>query len=195
MELLIQEGANVNHQTRNGNTALMKSAINGHIVCVKHLLAKGASVDIKNIDQQTAKHLCEAARQKAEKRQISTEKRDKFQQKSIDSRNTEHKEKLTKERVDEVLEKFKSVLAEIDAAEKTKVDAGIKKDDALDQQDTLEELAQLREALRKKEDEALAQQDKLQEELAQLRKKNEDLAEALKQKNELLGECQGRLSS
>ena len=88
----------------------------------------------------------------------------------------------------------------------------------LGQQDMLEEIAQLRGAMRKKNEVAqevvaqlrlkgeeanqvLAQlrrinpEDKLQKELAQLRKKNEDLAEALKQKNELLGECQGRLSS
>jgi len=60
------------------------------------------------------------------------------------------------------------------------------KDEALAQQEKLQE--ELAHALRKR-DEALAQQEKrLQEELAQLRKKNEDLAEELRKKDEELVE-------
>ena len=47
MDLLIKWNANVNHQTKNGNTPLMKAAINGHVECVKILLEKGANVDKK----------------------------------------------------------------------------------------------------------------------------------------------------
>jgi len=129
MELLIQEGANVNHQTINGNTPLMKSAINGHIVCVRYLLAKGARVDTKNIKQQTAKHLCKEALTQAKQRSqsidsIDTEAGVAMEAKEEELQRVVEKKKLTKERVDRVLKDLEAVLEEICAAEDSKVTAG-----------------------------------------------------------------------
>ena len=51
MNLLIDCGANVDHETKNGNTPLMKAAINGHVECDKILLEKGANVDKKKQEE------------------------------------------------------------------------------------------------------------------------------------------------
>lgn len=50
----IKQGANVNSQALNGNTALMYAAAHGHINCVKLLLDNGATAALKNNDNLSA---------------------------------------------------------------------------------------------------------------------------------------------
>ena len=54
VELLITKGAMVNHQARDGRTALMYAAKNGDTQAVKALLQDGASVNIADNEGQTA---------------------------------------------------------------------------------------------------------------------------------------------
>jgi len=54
VELLIAKGAMVNHQARDGRTALMYAAKNGDTQAVKALLKNGASVNIADNEGQTA---------------------------------------------------------------------------------------------------------------------------------------------
>ncbi len=54
VKLLLEAGADVNHQSKKGNTALMYASHNGHIEVVKLLLEAGAVADIQNNSGQTA---------------------------------------------------------------------------------------------------------------------------------------------
>jgi hypothetical protein len=105
MDLLIKWNANVNHQTKNGNTPLMKAAINGHVEGVKSLLDKGAEKGIKNKDDKTAEMQCEEASKQEEQR------KEKFDKKSVDKYYyTDEKKNLTRERAAKAMKNFKACL-------------------------------------------------------------------------------------
>ena len=61
MEHLLLHGADVNIQTRYGNTALMLAAFNGHLSCVEYLLSRGADVKKRNSAGNTALMLAESS--------------------------------------------------------------------------------------------------------------------------------------
>ena len=104
MDLLIKWNANVNHQTKNGNTPLMKAAINGHVEGVKSLLDKGAEKGIKNKDDKTAEMQCKEASKQEE------ERKEKFDKKPVDKNYTDEKKKLTRERGEKALKNFEACL-------------------------------------------------------------------------------------
>jgi ankyrin repeat protein len=54
MEELLQTGAQIDHQDRFGETALMKAALMGHEDCVRKLLKKGAAIKIQDNKKRTA---------------------------------------------------------------------------------------------------------------------------------------------
>ncbi len=54
VELLLENGANVNAQDAAGNTALMGVCFKGHLDIAKILIDKGADVNISNHNQATA---------------------------------------------------------------------------------------------------------------------------------------------
>jgi len=99
MDLLIKWNANVNHKTKNGNTPLMKAAINGHVECVKSLLDKGAEKGIENKDDKTAEMQCEEASKQEEQR------KEKFDKKPVDKYYY-----LTRERGEKAMKNFKACL-------------------------------------------------------------------------------------
>jgi hypothetical protein len=111
MDLLIKWNADVNHQTKNGNTPLMKAAINGHVECVKSLLYKGAEKGIKNKDGKTAEMQCKEASNQEEDR------KKKFDEKAVDKNYTDEKKKLTRERGEKALENFKACLDRLGASQ------------------------------------------------------------------------------
>ena len=51
---LLNAGANVNAQNKNGRTALMQAAIYRHIKVIKILLDRGANIGVKDINGMTA---------------------------------------------------------------------------------------------------------------------------------------------
>lgn len=51
---LIAKGADVNAQSKLGQSALMHASWEGHMDTVKYLLAHGANVNLKDIDGKTA---------------------------------------------------------------------------------------------------------------------------------------------
>ena len=53
-KLLIDKGANINIQNREGHTALMLASIEGHIEIAKLLIDKGANINIQNREGHTA---------------------------------------------------------------------------------------------------------------------------------------------
>ena len=108
MKLLIKWNADVNHRTKNGNTPLMKAAINGHVECVKILLNKGADKGIQNKEHKTAKMLCEEAKKKEEQR------KEKFKKKPLDKYYTEAKQRITRQRGEKALKNFDDCLKELD---------------------------------------------------------------------------------
>ena len=63
VNFLFDRGANVNMQDKEGYTALMLAAQNGHTNIVEILLSRGADPMIKNITNQTALDLCPDNRQ------------------------------------------------------------------------------------------------------------------------------------
>jgi ankyrin repeat protein len=48
VQRLLEAGANLNYQNKNGITALLNAAVKGHVQVVRLLLEKGASVNICN---------------------------------------------------------------------------------------------------------------------------------------------------
>lgn len=60
VEILIQRGANVNHQANDGRTAVMVAASCGNLEVVKLLLANGAATDLMDSQGQTALHIAQA---------------------------------------------------------------------------------------------------------------------------------------
>lgn len=54
VEYLISQGANINLQNSNGNTALMEAAQEGNLEVVKYLISKSANISIKNSNGKTA---------------------------------------------------------------------------------------------------------------------------------------------
>lgn len=54
VEDLLKKGADVNHTTKEGNTALMITSYQGYSHIVKTLINHGASLDLQNEDGQTA---------------------------------------------------------------------------------------------------------------------------------------------
>ncbi len=57
VQLLIQNGAQVDAKNENGMTLLMMAALNGQVEIVRVLLEEGANVNLKNKDGQTAQDL------------------------------------------------------------------------------------------------------------------------------------------
>ncbi|KAG7669299.1 hypothetical protein Ndes2526B_g05601 [Nannochloris sp. 'desiccata'] len=54
LELLLNNGANVDSSDNNGYTSLMKASQLGHVYCVELLLNRGANIAAVTTDQQTA---------------------------------------------------------------------------------------------------------------------------------------------
>jgi ankyrin repeat protein len=61
VQRLIECGVDVNQQDNRRDTPLMWAADNGQLDAVEKLLAAGAQVDARNIDNQTAKDLAQAS--------------------------------------------------------------------------------------------------------------------------------------
>ena len=54
MKVFVENGADLNHQSSWGNTALILASMWGHTEVVRFLLSKGADTSLKNKDGNTA---------------------------------------------------------------------------------------------------------------------------------------------
>ncbi|KAL5471322.1 hypothetical protein EMCRGX_G029423 [Ephydatia muelleri] len=71
VQVLLDQGADVNMQSEDGTTALMMASQAGHMECVQVLLDKGADVNMQRESGDTALHLAVRAKVVQEKDQIS----------------------------------------------------------------------------------------------------------------------------
>lgn len=62
LQTLLDNGANVDAQSDNGNTALMIASRNGHVEIIKLLLARKATTRLKNQQGQTALQIAQQAK-------------------------------------------------------------------------------------------------------------------------------------